>query len=447
MNAARLLLVVSGAANIALLVAFAAKPSLAPASVRDFFDRGAGRAANDAAAEAAARTRAAADAAKASRAAARAIAGLWNALHSADLSTLVAQLRAAGFPPNIVRAIVSAEVENRFKPRIQELTRSLQETPYWKPDPNYYMGSAKIFAELQQIYRERSRMMRELLGQDAYAYGGMDPTAAQRRQFGDIPPEKIDLVQRITDDYAEMTAQIRTAMQGVTLPEDREQLALLEREKRADLAAVLTPEELADYEMRTSPTTSRLRTAMTIMDASEQEFRTIFQIQQQFSEVLNPLGGIMTMDAWNKRREATRQINEQLQAALRDERFAQYKRASDREFQELYRISRSENLPYETIARAYDLRDSTAEASMKIYEDRATNSEDKALALKNLAQSTRTQVLAALGPVVGPTYVENSRWLAAIQQGAAVSITPEGSVSTRRLRSPSQTGALKAKKN
>lgn len=436
MNAARLLLVVSVAANIALLVAFAARPSLAPPSVRDFFDRGAGRAAMktaSAAAETAARARVAAEAAKASHAEARAKAGLWDALHSADLSTLVAQLRAAGFPPNIVRAIVSAEVENRFRPRIQELRRSVQDTPYWKPDPNYYMGSSKVLAEFQQISRERSRVLRELLGQDAYAYGGTDPTAAQRRQFGNIPPEKIDFVQRISDDYAEMTAQIRAAMQGVTLPEDREQLALLEREKRADLAAVLTPEELADYEMRTSPITSRLRTPMTIMDATEQEFRTIFEIRKPLSDALDNSTGLVAVGQTNARTEAMQKMNEQVKAALGPERFAQYQRANDREFQGLYRVAQAENLPYETMARAYDLRGPASEASLKINSDRMMSADDKRLALKNLAESTRTQILASLGPVVGPVYVENNRWLTSLGRGYPVMVTPEGSVITRTL--------------
>ena len=63
----------------------------------------------------------------------------------------------------------------------------------------------------------------------------------QKRLYRQIQAtvEDLAVIQRINDDYAEMTAQLRAAMQGITLPEDRAKLLLLEREKRADLAALV----------------------------------------------------------------------------------------------------------------------------------------------------------------------------------------------------------------
>src|SRR5258707_692709 len=98
---------------------------------------------------------------------------------------------------------------------------------------------------------------RDLLNDPFFATD--DVSATQRRQFGNLSRQKVDSVQRIEDDYSEMTSAIRAAMAGITLPEDRDKLALLAREKHADLAAVLTPGELADYELRSSPITSLLR--------------------------------------------------------------------------------------------------------------------------------------------------------------------------------------------
>jgi hypothetical protein len=360
---------------------------------------------------------------------------LWSALHSADLSTLVQRLRAAGFPPALVRAIVDAELERQFAPRIKELTRSLAETPYWRQDPSYYLGNSKLFEDINQIYRERSRVLRDLLGRDAFAYSGMDPSAAQRRQFGNLSQAKIDLVQRINDDYAEMMGQVRSAMQGVALPEDREKLALLEREKRADLAAVLTPEELADYELRTSPITMRLRMAFTIMDASEAEFRSIHNAYLPFQEVLYPTSTgamvFLTSDTMDKRREATAQIDTALKAAFGDARFAQYKLSTDTDFQQLYRLGQRDNTPYETLVRAHDVRSSIADASIRIIDNASLGPEAKRTALKDLAQEARTKLLSTLGPATGPTYVQNSRWLQYLDQGRGVVIGSDGSLSSR----------------
>jgi hypothetical protein len=431
--------------NSALIAAFVLRPSLTPPDVRKYFSQ------RDSSSVHASATRIAKREVPDRKQVTGAAPGdLWTSLHSADLASLVQCLRAAGFPAVMVRAIVDAEVERQFTPRIKELMRSVTETPYWKQEAGYYMGNSKLFESINQIYRERARVLRDLLGSDAYAFSGADPTAVQRRQFGDLPQSKIDLVQRITDDYAEMTAQIRAAMQGVTLPEDREKIALLEREKRADLAAILTPEQLADYEMRTSPITMRLRTAFTIMDASEAEFRAIYNAFEPFKDVLYPTssGGMIfiSSDVTEKRREAAQQINAQLKTALGEARFVQYQRSTDSDFQQLYRLGQRDNVPYETLVRVYDARTPVAEASMKIVDDRSLSADAKQAALKELAQSARTTLLSTLGPTTGPAYVANSRWLNYLDQGRGFSIGPDGNISSRSFPMTPPPGAATPKR-
>jgi hypothetical protein len=445
MNLRVFLLVGFTVLNSALIAAFVAQPSLAPPAIREHFrPRGSATDGQSGTATARAQTK------TPSQNAARSASDLWASLHSTQLSTLVQRLRDAGFPPSMVRAIVDAEVERQFSPRIKELMRSITETPYWQQDPGYYTGNAKLFETINQIYRERSRVLRDLLGNDAYAISGIDPTAAQRRQFGNLSQAKIDVVQRITEDYAEMTGQIRSAMQGITLPEDREKLALLEREKRADLAAVLTPEELADFEMRTSPITMRLRPAFTILDANEAEFRAIYQAYEPFKDTLYPTssGGMtfITAELTEKRRETTKQINDQLKATFNEARFAEYQRATDPDFQQLYRLGQRDSVPYETLVRAHDVRGPTAEASMKIVEDRTMSTEAKRTALKELAETARTTLLGTLGPTTGPTYVESARWLTSLSQGRGVSFGPDGSMSSRSLPMPPPPGTQTPKR-
>jgi hypothetical protein len=448
MNLRVLLLVGSAALNAALLAAFTMRPALAPPSVRKYFQSG--QDSDEQAATRRAREQKLVAARRTSTPAAKP-GELWSSLHSTDLATLVSRLRAAGFPPSMVRAIVDAEIDRQFSPRIKELTRTLNETPYWKPDPSYYMGNSKLFEEINQIYRERSRVIRDLLGKDAYAWAGVDPTTAQRRQFGNLSASKIDLVQRINDDYAEMMGQVRAAMQGVTLPEDREKLALLEREKRADLSAVLTPEELADYEMRTSQITMRLRTAFTILDSSEAEFRTIYKIHEQFKDILYPTSAssgsiIFTSDMSEKRREAATWVQEQAKVALGPTRYADYQRATDSEFQQLYRLGQRDNVPYDTLVRAYDVRSTTTEAATKISANASLNAEAKQTALKELVQTARTQLLSTLGPATGPSYLENSRWFMSLEQGRIMTVMPDGRSMTRSITSPPPPTAAPAPK-
>jgi hypothetical protein len=416
------------------LVAFATKPLLLPLAVRNHFTFGS--AAESSTKSITSKVR------KPDRAAENAI-DVWAQLHTEDLPTLVARLRAAGFPPSMIRAIADAEVQQRYSPRLDELRRTLDETPYWRGDAGNFTGNSKLYEQMSQIGRERSKALRELIGQDVYAYAGANPTEIQRQRFGNIPPGKIDLVQSITDDYAEMTSQIRAGMQGVSLPEDKEKFALLEREKRADLAAILTPAELAEYEMRTSTITMRLRTGLTIMDASEAEFRAIYAAHQAHQETLYPTspGGIMFLssDTGDPRSKAYEQINSTLKQTLGADRFAQYQRANDREFQQLYQLTRPENTPYETLVRAYDSRMAASEASIKIANDASLNPEQKQGALKDLAQQSRTQILSTLGPTAGPTFAQSARWLSGLEQGRPFSVAPDGNIRSVPLVSPRPT--------
>jgi hypothetical protein len=437
----KILLAGSLVANLALIAAVASKPSLVPSAVRDFFHL------HDAKAEAAAAQRASQRAAAEARAATdRAVASralLWSALASDDLPTLVAHLRAAGFSSAVIRAIVSSQIDQRFHARIKELLGTVADTPFWKSEPTMGFGTPKFFETYNQISRERAKMMRELLGDDLFAGTGDDPTAAQRRQYGNLSKAKIDLIQRIEEDYSEMRSQISSATQGIVLPEDRAKLALLEREKLVDLAVLLTPQELEDYQMRTSPITRRLRMPLSIMDATEADFLTIYRVQTPYADVLYPsvsaVAGISysSSEQSQLRRDAQQKIADQLKQVLDPARYADYVRASTYEFQQLYRLVQQENLPTAAAVRTYDLRDTAAQESLRIFNDQALDPEQKRAALQTLAQNTSAQIVGLLGANAGNAYVKSASWLNYISQGRAVTFGADGrSTSYRSLPTP-----------
>ena len=342
---------------------------------------------------------------------------LWDILRSEDPRTFIVRLRAAGFPPSVIRSLLSTEISARYDERIRALQDPDPNTPFWKMRSNFFMQGDKRFEEMNQLYRERTRVLRELFSDDFFATD--DVTAAQRRQFGNLSRSKIDVIQRIEDDYTEMIGATRASMQGIVLPEDREKLALLAREKRADLAAVLTQEELADYELRSSPTTSMLRSRLGAFEPSEAEFRALFQAQQ----VLNGKfpGSFSSVDH-ETRMEAQRAFHEQLRASLGEARYAAYVRETSNEYQQLDRIVQKQNLPRETALQAFNVRDSVAQESNRIFDDPGLSPEAKRNALQVLAQTARTQVLATLGPVAGAEYMKVAEpWLGNVERGSAVS--------------------------
>ena len=416
-------------ANAALVALFAFQPAFAPPSVRRLFTSSS-TPVSTRTGEATAPQTALSLATKAANAKAAAEAQVWESLHPDDLKGLVARLHAAGFPPSVIRSVVSSLISARFAPRYRELMGADPNTPFWKVGSNIFgPNDTQRMEQYQQLNRDRSKLQRELLGDDLLGNNG-EVTAAQRRQFGDLSRAKIDLVQRISDDYTEMASQIRAGMQGITLPEDREKLALLEREKHADLAAVLTPEELAEFEMRTSPLTSMMRRRLGTFEPSDAEFRAIYQVQQSISNQFAAAGG--PQGDFELRRTLGQQYFDQMKAALGPARYAEYDRAQNRDFQQLSGLVQRANLSPDIATQAFNLRDTVATQSNLIFADPALSTDQKLAALAALAQNTRSQLLASLGPTIGPTYVNlANQWLNNVERGSAVSFNgpPTGTMS------------------
>src|SRR5882724_11099292 len=123
-----LLLAVSLLANGALLGALALRPALAPPAFRDFFARHFSSAGEPGTA-----------APTATRAAPAPKEKLWAALdQGGDLATLVARLRAAGFPAAIIRDVIRTQVNARYDARLRALQESDPNVPFWKQRPAFF---------------------------------------------------------------------------------------------------------------------------------------------------------------------------------------------------------------------------------------------------------------------------------------------------------------------
>jgi hypothetical protein len=406
------LLAGSAAINVALLATLLARPALVPAPVRALFP---GAKPSEPVVPSSAARRAPSPAPT---------APLWTALETSDLPTLISRLRAAGFPPAVISAVLGARIEAQFSARMRALASTLESVPFWRPSPTSYINNTRFNEERTQIYRERTRLLRQLLGDDFLAAAGGDATAAQIRQYGNLPKSKITLIERINDDYAEMASQVRSAANGIYLPEDREKLALLEREKRADLAGILSPQELEDYEMRSSLITMRLRSAMTWMDASEDEFRAVFRVHQQLSDPLEYTPGAMrTAMSYQDRQDRDKKMADAIVAAIGEKRAAEFERSQSYDFQQLARLVQRENGDLKAAVAAFDLRTTTAAESMRIRGDSSLSADQKMAAMQTLAKTTKDQLTQTLGAAAATTYFGSANWLQAIESGRAVAFS------------------------
>ena len=349
-----------------------------------------------------------------------ATADVWRALDSESLSTLIARLRTAGFSPAAIRAVAGAKLRQRYTPRLEALRQAADDAPYWRPSPTGPSRSAEYYEQRSQVFREQSQAHRDLIATENL--GASEATTTyQRRRFGDLSRSTIDAVERIEKDYADLIGEVRATARGIYLPEDRNTLALLEREKRQDLERLLTPDQFDDYDLRTSPLTSRLSRTLTLMDATEDEFQAIHEAYTPFRDTLFPGidGTGYTWPSTADERQARLAVLQTLLPELGQARVMELLRASNSDFHLLASAAERGGYQLSTAQEAYDLRTATCLESIQIGNDRSRSLEERKAALRNLADLTRQRLVSLLG-TQGEGYARSSSWLNTISSGGAV---------------------------
>ena len=116
-------------------------------------------------------------------------------LLSGDLEQLVANLRAAGFSPGMIRTIVTALLGEQYAARRRQMLANQTDVPFWKTGSTGSTYTPQQMAEMRAISREMQERMKALLGDDYYAM--MDESRVyMRRQYGNLPVDKIEKLQR-----------------------------------------------------------------------------------------------------------------------------------------------------------------------------------------------------------------------------------------------------------
>ncbi|HUR56981.1 MAG TPA: hypothetical protein VM029_04695 [Opitutaceae bacterium] len=250
----------------------------------------------------------------------------WMKLTAGDMAAVRERLKADGYPPSLQRAILAALIAEKFAARHQAIADMINAQPWWRGNLYGSAVGAKVITARQAVQREEKEMLDQLLGADsgATAYS----RAKQARQNGDLTPEKASELSRILSDYNELMQEVRNAAGNILLPEDRAQLALLEKERRADIAKLLSADELFEYDLRSSPTAGQLRMTLSAFNPTDDEYRAIFRVQFPFdSRYGSP--ELMSAEQMRARRAEQGDLVNQIRSVLTPERFAEYQQKTD----------------------------------------------------------------------------------------------------------------------
>lgn len=339
----------------------------------------------------------------------------WRLVESEDYKKYIGNLRAIGCPEETIRDIILADVNKLYESRRKALAGPKKKFEYWKPDA--MAGTAPDPARTEQaraLNQEKRALLTELLGsvpvdQPDLLAGAADQLQAQ---FDFLPAEKRGRVFELMQD---MQARMQTTTKNGALNPEAMRKAM--KESETALAAVLTPEELLDYNLRFSMTANVLRMQLAGFAPTETEFLELFQKRKAYEDEFG-LPGMTPLSQAEKEKAAAakKQLAAKLQAAIGDTRFAEYERAQDLSFQSIYRVVDNHSLTKDDAVTVYDLKKGAEEQAKKVRADPSLSPVQRTAALQGLRAKTEHSIRTVFGNQAFEAYVNQpgNNWLRSI---------------------------------
>ena len=326
----------------------------------------------------------------------------------------IARLRAEGCPPDILHALAWMRINERYADRVREL-RGPADQAYWNVSfDRAGTLSREQRTKMRELGREMVAELRQICGGEEF----VPPYQREQRErmMGNLAPEKVREVEAIDRDYRELMAEVRGGPRGILLPAQREELRLLEKERRADLAAVLTPEELLEYDLRASPSANAVREKLAFFGPTEAEYRALVKLQLEFDQVYGAEN--LSPAERARRRAAEQELAQKIATVLTPERLAEYEIVTDESFRNTDTFVRSYNLDPAVAREVVALQRSVKQRAAAISQQSDLDDAQRAAATATLAQEATEQLSAKFSPEILTNYQKTAagNWLRRLRQ-------------------------------
>jgi hypothetical protein len=316
----------------------------------------------------------------------------WRALKASDYRQYIANLRAAGCPEQTIRDILIANVDRDYRPRIAKLNAEANSNNYWqRPD---FAARPRAYAQMEQLRNEEREALRELLGanagKDFDELRGVEPSHYDTT-LGFLSQDKRDQLYELDRQYQQKRAVVELQQRAGQLTWEEQGVKHVELQKRKEdaIKSLLSPEELEEYKMRTSEHTYLLAVGRAAFEATEEEFRKIFKIEEQFGQ------NVQAGEKPNPKIEEP--FQNALRQALGEQRYADYKLSQQPEYFRAYDVVQSFNLPKETVRTVYDINHDAYQAANTILNDQTLSSDARQSALNELRSKIEAANIQVLG--------------------------------------------------
>ncbi|MBN2507295.1 MAG: hypothetical protein JXQ71_11430 [Verrucomicrobia bacterium] len=332
----------------------------------------------------------------------------WSDLESTNYVLYIQNLLAFGCPEETVRDIIIADISNLYAGKKAALKAQLPAPRYWQSPRTRARQSpelAGVQAQLRALDAEQRTLVKDLLGVDLDAelarYAGDDRAPDVTLDF--LSPEKRHEVQSVLERYP---------ADDPSGSPDAAEARLREQERDAELAGLLTPEELFEFQVRHSALTKSLQQRLESFEPTEEEFREVFQLQRELDRTLDQRfdeDDLRNHDIRSKvLAGAQAAYAEELKAKLGQSRYTEYVRSQDADYQALLRLSERFDLPKTKVASVYDLKQTAQQHREAIAADTSLTETQRQAAYDKIARETQNEMASLLGQDMYAAYRDTS---------------------------------------
>lgn len=329
----------------------------------------------------------------------------WSGIESTNYVTYISNLRAFGCPEETIKDIILTDIAKAYARRKAQIQTQSGAFRFWQTSETGALGEVsdpRVSEQLARLDREQRELVRELLDVDfdlemAKYSSGQD---YQQMAYSFLNPEKRQQVDDVQAKFDELEQQIYERSKGFLLDADQEALRQLQKQREAELARVLSTEELEEYHLRMSPTATTLRAQMHGFNPSEEEFRKVFRLQKTFDDQFSAFDltdpGQAEAHAVAQER-AQQALDEELRKTLGPDRFSEYQRAQDADYKALVQFGERFDVAPNVANRVYDMKLQAEQQKLRLESDPNLTPEQRAQTLAAIARETERSVAQLMG--------------------------------------------------
>jgi hypothetical protein len=346
----------------------------------------------------------------------------WGQLEAEDYRTYITRLRDIGCPEETIRDIIIADLQKLMAPRVQQIDGPKEPARYWKPQRKELvpaLASLQKLEQKQELDFEQREIVRELLGIDLAAERNRakGETDFYEERLGFLLPEKSSRVRMIMEraNREEVFLREKSWLENDTLtPDEKKQLREIEKRKDVEIASLLSPDEREQYNLWFSPSAYKVREGFLTLEPTEDEFLALYRIQREFDEQWQDVEPASLSPEQKAKFEQSRFKAEQMiRDHLGPERYEQYQRSRDPDFQQLRAAAAEFALPAGAASDVYSFKQVLLEERTRVKQNATLSSAQKEQILLALSQETEGAIIQVMGPKAYRYYLRtgSGRWI------------------------------------